>query len=60
MADIENVIYHMKRGKTSSPDKISAKIIKADMETSPEILHGLIGRYGSKKKYQLNRNMYIL
>ena len=32
----------MKRGKASGPDKIPAEAIKADIETSTEILHYLI------------------
>ena len=34
----------MKRGKASGPDKIPAEAIKADIETSTEILHDLFGK----------------
>ena len=34
----------MKRGKASVPDKIPAEAIKADIETSTEILHDLFGK----------------
>ena len=34
----------MKRGKASGPDKIPAEAIKADIETSTEILHDLLGK----------------
>ena len=34
----------MKRGKASGPDKIPAEAIKADIETSTEILHNLFGK----------------
>ncbi|KAK2169275.1 hypothetical protein NP493_1197g00070 [Ridgeia piscesae] len=40
-AEIEKATRHMKRGKASSPDKIPADAIKADIETSIEILHDL-------------------
>ena len=43
-AEIEKAIRHMKRGKTSGPDKIPAEAIKADIETSTEILHDLFGK----------------
>ena len=43
-ADIEKAIRHMKRGKASGPDKIPAEAIKADIETSTEILHVLLGK----------------
>ena len=43
-AEIERVIHHMKRGKASGPDKIPAEAIKADIETSTEILHDLFGK----------------
>ena len=42
-ADIKKAIHHMKRGKASGPDKIPAEAIKADIETSTEILHDLFG-----------------
>ena len=32
----------MKRGKASGPDKIPAEAIKADIETSTEVLHDLL------------------
>ncbi|KAK2167820.1 hypothetical protein NP493_1256g00007 [Ridgeia piscesae] len=41
-AEIEKAIHHMKRGKASGPDKIPAEAIKADIETSTEILHDLL------------------
>ena len=34
----------MKRGKASCPEKIPAEAIKADIETSTEILHDLLGK----------------
>ena len=34
----------MKRGKASSPDKIPAEAINADIDTSIEVLHDLIGK----------------
>ena len=34
----------MKRGKASGPNKIPAEAIKADIETSTEILHDLFGK----------------
>ena len=34
----------MKRGKASGPDKIPAEAIKADRDTSTEILHDLFGK----------------
>ena len=34
----------MKRGKASGPDKIPAEAIKADIETSTEILQDLFGK----------------
>ncbi|KAK2189686.1 hypothetical protein NP493_99g00005 [Ridgeia piscesae] len=40
-AEIEKAIHHTKRGKASGPDKIPAEAIKADIETSTEILHDL-------------------
>ncbi|KAK2182861.1 hypothetical protein NP493_333g02107 [Ridgeia piscesae] len=40
-AEIENAIYHIKRGNASGPDKIPAEAIKAGIETSTEILHDL-------------------
>ena len=43
-AEIEKAIHHMKRGKASGPDKIPAEAIKADIETSTEILHDLLGK----------------
>ena len=43
-AEIEKAIQHMKRGKASGPDKIPAEAIKADIETSTEILHDLFGK----------------
>ena len=43
-AEIEKAIHHMKRGKASGPDKIPAEAIKADIETSTEILHDLFGK----------------
>ena len=43
-ADIEKAIHHMKRGKASGPDKIPPEAIKADIETSTEILHDLLGK----------------
>ena len=43
-AEIEKAIHHMKRGKASGPDKIHAEAIKADIETSTEILHDLFGK----------------
>jgi len=43
-ADIEKAIHYMKRGKASGPDKIPAEAIKADIETSTEILHDLFGK----------------
>ena len=43
-AEIEKAIHHMKRGKASGPDKIPAEAIKADIETSTEILHHLFGK----------------
>ena len=33
-AEIEKAIHHMKRGKASGPDKILAKVIKGDIDTS--------------------------
>ncbi|KAK2181257.1 hypothetical protein NP493_404g00033 [Ridgeia piscesae] len=42
--EIEKAIHHMKRGKASGPDKILAEAIKADIETSTEILHDLLGK----------------
>ena len=43
-AEIEKAIHHMKRGKASGPDKIPAEAIKADIETSTEILRDLFGK----------------
>ncbi|KAK2164497.1 hypothetical protein NP493_1413g00067 [Ridgeia piscesae] len=43
-AEIEKAIHHMKSGKASGPDKIPAEAIKADIETSTEILHHLFGK----------------
>ncbi|KAK2179617.1 hypothetical protein NP493_480g03044 [Ridgeia piscesae] len=43
-AEIAKAIHHMKRGKASGPDKIPAEAIKADIETSTEILHDLLGK----------------
>ena len=43
-AEIEKAIHHMKRGKASGPDKIPAEAIKADTETSTEMLHDLFGK----------------
>ena len=43
-AEIEKSIHHMKRRKDSAPDKIPAEAIKADIETSTEILHDLFGK----------------
>ena len=43
-AEIEKAIHHMKRGKASGPDNIPAKATKADIETSTEILHDLLGK----------------
>ena len=43
-AEIEKAIHHMKRGKTSSPEKHSAEVIKAAIQTSTEILHDLFGK----------------
>ncbi|KAK2160593.1 hypothetical protein NP493_1638g00017 [Ridgeia piscesae] len=40
--------------QSASPDKIPAEAIKADIETSTEYCMIYWGRYGSKKKYQLN------
>ena len=42
-AELEKATHHTKRGKASGPDKISAKAIKADIETTTEILHELFG-----------------
>ena len=42
--EIEKAIHHMKRGKASGPDKIPAEAIKADIDTSSEILHDLFGK----------------
>ncbi|KAK2177927.1 hypothetical protein NP493_571g03012 [Ridgeia piscesae] len=36
-AEIEKDIHHMKRGKASSPDKIPAEAINADIDTSIEV-----------------------
>ena len=43
-AEIEKAIHHMKRRKASGPDKIPTEAIKADIETSTEILHDLFGK----------------
>ena len=43
-AEIEKAIHHTKRGKASGPDKIPAEAIKADIETSTEILHDILGK----------------
>ena len=43
-AGIEKTIHQMKRVEASGPDKIPAKAINADIETSTEILHDLIGK----------------
>ena len=34
----------MKRGEASGPDKIPAEAIKADIDTSSEIVYDLIGK----------------
>ena len=43
-ADIGKAIHHTKRGKAFGPDKTPAESIKANIETSTEILNDLIGK----------------
>ena len=42
--EIKKAISLLKTGKAPGPDDIPAKAIKADMETSIEMLHDLIGK----------------
>ena len=42
--EIRKAISLLKTGKAPGPDKILAEAIKADMETSIEILYHLIGK----------------
>ena len=41
-----------KTGKSPGPDEIPAEAIKADMETSIEMLYDLIGKIWAQTKYQ--------
>ena len=50
--EIRKAISLLKTGKAPGPDDIPAEAIKADMETSIEMLYDLIGRYGTQTKYQ--------
>ena len=54
-AEIEKAIHHMKRGKVSGPDKIPADAIKADIETSTEILHDLFGKIWEQEEIPTER-----
>ena len=49
-AEIEKAIHHPKRVKASGPDEIAAEAIKADLETSTEILHDVIGKIWDKEE----------
>ena len=51
-AEIEKAIHHMKRGKASGPDTIPAEAIKADIETSTEILLDLFGKIWEQEEIQ--------
>ena len=54
-AEIEKAIHHMKRGKASGPDNIPAEAIKADIETSTEILHQLFGKMWEQEEIPTER-----
>ena len=43
-------IHHLKRGKASGPDEIPAEAIKADVDTSTEMLHDTIGKIWDKEE----------
>ena len=49
-AEIEKVIHHLKTGKASGPDEIPAEAVKADVETSTEMLHDIIGKIWDKEE----------
>ncbi|GFR95807.1 hypothetical protein ElyMa_002704000 [Elysia marginata] len=45
-AEIKKATTALRNGKAAGPDEIPPEAIKADMETSVNLLHDLLGKYG--------------